>query len=112
MDQNKKHELLLKVIAAFGVIPQVEMAHEEMGELLQALNKLKRLTPKNEPFGTKPQAHHSIKYCLAYWNVCSEIADLKILLDQLTNIFSSEGVEISEDRKLTRLEDRLNKNTY
>lgn len=107
MDQYKKEQLLNNVINNWGVINQLKMVYEEMGELLQSLNKLDRLTPDGEPFGTQPASHHSIKYCLAYWNVCSEIADLGIMNDQLKIIFNSEGVQLSEDRKLDRLEERF-----
>lgn len=107
MEQTKKNDLFTNVILHWGVVNQLKMVYEEIGELLQALNKLDRLTPGGEPFGNWPQKHHSVKYCLAYWNVCSEIADLGIMNDQLKMIFNSEGVKISEDRKLDRLEERF-----
>lgn len=112
MTEINTHNLLVKTIAQFGAVKQVEMVNEEVGELLQAINKLKRLTLKGESFGTIPQKHHSIKYCLAYWNLCSEIADVKILMQQMENIFSKEAIDLSIDRKLIRLEERLEKNTY
>lgn len=107
IDTWEKKSLLNGVILHFGAISQLKMVYEEMGELLQALNKLDRATSSDENFGTQPKEHHSIKYCLAYWNTCSEIADLSIMLDQLKIIFSSEGVQISEERKLERLKDRF-----
>lgn len=109
MEQSKKNLLLRDVIINFGLINQIKMVYEEMGELLQALNKLDRLTPKGQDFGTWPTKDHSIQYCLAYWNVCSEIADLGIMNDQLKIIFHPEAIKLSEDRKLVRLDDRLQK---
>jgi hypothetical protein len=39
--------------------------------------------------------------------VCSEIADVKIMLYQLEKIFDKNNIDISEERKLIRLEERL-----
>lgn len=105
-------EVLKRAIDQYGLLKQTDMATEEVGELLQSINKLKRSTPEGVPFFSKPTKESSIKYCMAYWNLCSEIADVKILMYQLETIMSKEAVDLSIERKINRLEDRLNNETY
>ena len=89
MTENEK-SLYDKAIKKWGVDSQVYMAYEEMGELLSALNKLlrKRVTVDD---------------------VITEIADVQIMTEQLALIFGQEKVETEKERKLKRLEERLNK---
>lgn len=92
MTENEK-SLYDKAIKKWGVDSQVYMAYEEMGELLSALNKLlrKRVTVDD---------------------VITEIADVQIMTEQLALIFGQEKVETEKERKLKRLEERLNKYNY
>ena len=89
MTENEK-SLYDKAIKKWGVDSQVYMAYEEMGELLSALNKLlrKRVTVDD---------------------VITEIADVQIMTEQLALIFGQDKVSAEKDRKLKRLEERLNK---
>ena len=40
-------EVLKRAIEKYGVLAQMDMATEECAELIQAINKLKRKTPKS-----------------------------------------------------------------
>jgi NTP pyrophosphatase (non-canonical NTP hydrolase) len=105
-------EVLERAIDQYGLLKQTDMATEEVGELLQSINKLKRVTPEGVPLFSRPTKDSSIKYCLAYWGLCSEIADVKILMYQLETMMCKEAVDLSIERKIDRLEDRLNEGTY
>ena len=89
MTENEK-SLYDKAIKKWGVDSQVHMAYEEMGELLSVLNKLlrKRVTVDD---------------------VITEIADVQIMTEQLALIFGQDKVSVEKERKLKRLEERLNK---
>jgi len=117
MIYEEKQEILLNAIDRHGDFHQIDMAIEECAELIQALSKMKRLLyptayrnilpPENKP--PYPAPNGSIKYSLTYHAVCSEIADVKIMISQLENIFSKEAVNLAEERKLTRLKENLTK---
>lgn len=108
-----KDEILNLAIVEYGVVPQIDQFHEEVGEIIQALNKVKRLggmLDTNSAFIAKPHKQTSIKYSLAYYALCSEVADLKIMLAQLEKMLDKEAIDIAEDRKLQRLLVALQKN--
>lgn len=73
----------------YGEIAQIDVAIEEMSELIQALSKYKR-----------GKEH----------NVEEEIADVSIMLDQLKIIFNNRKVKKIRKRKIARLETRLQNN--
>jgi len=109
-----KTEILQKAITTFGIQNQLDMLTEEIGELLQAINKLKRaggLILGQNKFKS-PDQNASTKYSLAYFNLCSEVADTKIMLAQLELMLCPEAIKISETRKLERLEQNLPKQRY
>ena len=72
----------------FGYDAQIELAIEEMGELLVAIN------------------HHKRGRC-SVEAVREEIADVKIEMDQLAMIYGEEGVSEFEKKKLERLKKRI-----
>jgi len=83
-----KKDLLKLAIDTWGVQSQIMMAVEEMGELLQALSKQSRYGDVNT------------------LNLLSEIADVKVMIDQLTLIFepmAKISVADLEREKLARL---------
>jgi len=92
----------------FGTTAQLDMAVEECAELIQAINKIKRADIVRYHI-TKPNASMLLKSVNAYNNLCSEIADVKIMLAQLEMMLDPERVEISLDRKISRLAARLRK---
>lgn len=104
-----KQEILKSAIEAFGVHNQIDMLHEEIGELLQAVNKLKRIggiSVDNRIFN-KPTKELSVQYSISYNNLCSEVADCRIMLSQLEIMLNKETIDICEERKLSRLKDRV-----
>jgi hypothetical protein len=114
-----RKEVLERAITTYGVHAQMDMATEECAELIQAINKLKRKTPKsvldrNLSSGNKhlfcipPHEHTDVAYSQAYFGLCSEVADVKIMLTQLEMILSKEAIDLSVERKIDRLEERLN----
>jgi NTP pyrophosphatase (non-canonical NTP hydrolase) len=105
-------EVLDRAITTYGVLAQTDMATEEIGEFLQALNKLKRVTPRGVPLFSRPSKDSSIKYCQAYFELCSEVADVKILMTQMERMLSKDAIGLAVERKIDRLEERLNKGTY
>lgn len=74
----------------FGSEGQVDMFHEEVGELMSALNKFKRGRVKAE-------------------EVITEIADVQIMAEQLAEMFGSIDVQHEKNRKLYRLALRVQK---
>ena len=82
---------LQNALLLYGQDKQVEMAIEEMGELLVAKNHCKRGRVGVEA-------------------VQEEIADVKIAMDQLAIIYGEDGVSEFEKKKLARLKDRIVKN--
>jgi len=72
----------------YGNAAQIELAIEEMGELLVAINHYRR-------------ARCSVEA------VQEEIADVKIAMDQLAMIYGEEGVSEFEKKKLERLKGRI-----
>lgn len=112
--EDENNALLLTAIEKWGVVPQLDMAIEEMSELIQAISKIKRefhrarlktfqlinQTGKMPEFDNESEA-------LVYQSVCGEIADVKIMLKQLEIIFNKETINLIENRKMLRLKGRL-----
>lgn len=73
----------------YGEIAEIDVAIEEMSELIQALSKYKR-----------GKEH----------NVEEEIADVSIMLNQLNIIFDNRKVKKIKRRKISRLNNRLQNN--
>ena len=90
---NERITILQNAILQFGKDRQIEMAVEEMGELLAAINKCKR-------------GRCSVSA------VQEEIADVKIMMGQLAIIFGEDGVSSFERLKLRRLADRIIKQAH
>ena len=89
-----KNVLYSKCKGKWGFYSQVDMCIEEMAELTKALCKAKR--------------HKRPEKWLA--NVYEEIADVTIMLEQMTNIFDGDVVvPLVIERKLAHLEKELEK---
>lgn len=99
-------KILSEMIEKNGHWPQIEMMQEEIGEFLQAINKLKRTKKCNDKIHY-PSKHSNTNYSIKYFNVCSEIADLEILLMQMKKIFCAEAIELTKERKLQRQKERI-----
>lgn len=107
-----KDKICKDAVDAFGISNQFDMVFEEFGELIQALNKIKRTfdVSKLSEIKQGKVKFNTVKESLVYCGVCSEIADAKIMIRQLEYIFSNEHINLSEERKLIKLQDRINKN--
>lgn len=75
-------------ILAFGPRTQVDMLHEEVGELLSAINKYHRGRASKE-------------------DVITEIADVMIMCGQMAFLFGPDEVRAEKERKLIRLQQRI-----
>lgn len=107
-DPLKDREHLLKsAVRTWGVPDQLMMAIEEMSELIKAINKARRSGLVSEDRVTRPHAEMSIKDINTYNDLCSEVADVKIMIAQLETFLCKERIDISVERKLIRLADRL-----
>ncbi|MEG0839583.1 MAG: hypothetical protein RSF33_07255 [Hydrogenoanaerobacterium sp.] len=89
-----REELLQKAISTYGINSQLDMAVEEMSELTKEICKRKR--------GKENRAE-----------ILEEIADVKIVLEQLKIIFciSDDDIERMVTSKLDRLRIRLERVT-
>lgn len=86
-----EREIYLKALSKWGVEPQCKMAIEEMAELTNALMKYDR-------------GRNTVE------DIIEEIADVIIMMRQMSLIFGEEAVSKQINYKLNRLSDRLNKN--
>ncbi|SQB33421.1 hypothetical protein [Clostridium cochlearium] len=90
VDSNKRNkEIYKKAISKYGLYAQIDMVFEEMSELQKELCKFKR-------------GKSNIS------NIAEEIADVKIMLEQMELAFDIEDkVELQKDLKIKRLEERI-----
>ena len=90
MNTQEINKILTDTIYIYGTEAQIWMAIEEMSELSNALAKYRRNRVTHE-------------------DVCEEIADVAIMIIQLSKIFGSDDVSDYFERKLDRLDKRLTK---
>jgi len=93
MTAEERSTLLKRAITTYGTRAQADMAVEEMAELTKAICKTRRAQPGPE-------------LAAAVENVVEEIADVRIMLDQLCVIYGVDTSEV-EEAKLHRLAGRL-----
>lgn len=90
--KKEENALYCEAIRKWGEGAQVDMAIEEMSELIQTLCKSKRRTKPKDWLG----------------NIYEEISDVQIMIDQLNVIFDGEVlIPIVKAQKLERLRERL-----
>lgn len=89
---NERKEVLNKAIAKYGE-NQLNIAQEELSELIQAISKIKRYPNSKD----------------AQLNLIEEIADVSIMIEQLQMYFgiTDEVVQDEVDIKLDRLENKM-----
>lgn len=103
-------ETLKRNTVKHGVVFQLEMLTEEIGEVLQAVNKVRRLGGMDiDDCILKPCKETSVTYSLAYFGLCGEVADLKITLKQIELLLDEEAINISIERRIERLKENLDK---
>lgn len=83
-------QIYANAIQTFGIESQIDMLHEEVGELLSALNKYRRGRVSAD-------------------EVITEIADVEIMCGQMAMIFGPDEVEAEKERKLIRLQQRIDR---
>ena len=93
MDAKIENELYLRLLEDFGIEKQTLMLAEEQGVLIKSINK--RLRGK-----TDTQAE-----------IIEEMADVHIMMNQVRKFFGITVKDVAEemDRKLERIQDRLNR---
>lgn len=77
-----------QAVDTFGADHQIGMLHEEVGELLAAINQYARGRVKKDA-------------------VVTEIADVMIMCEQMAEIFGREETEAEKKRKIQRLAEKL-----
>lgn len=108
---EEQQEVFIKALNAYGIEAQLYMVVEETAEMLQALNKARRNQLIDILTNTfkKPDKNMSFQQVKAYNDLCSEVADIKIMVYQLEKMLDSERIDISVERKIDRLKKRLDK---
>lgn len=92
MTETERKEILKATLHKYGLEAQLDVAIEELSELMKAIIKYKRLGYRFDVIE----------------NLCEETADVQIMLDQLRMFLNFETAEIEEE-KLYRLSRRINK---
>lgn len=89
---EQQHSVLACAVETFGADAQLNVAIEELSELIKELCKYKR--------GEGKEIH-----------IAEEMADVKIILEELEIIFrNGEAVSICEQFKIDRLRERIAEN--
>ena len=81
-----------RVLNTFGIVNQTFMLVEECAELLNAVAKMKQGRAGKE-------------------DIITELADVSIMVEQMAFFYGWEDYKEEKERKLTRLEDRINHHT-
>lgn len=99
-------KVLQEAIDHYGEENQLDMAIEEMSELTKAICKYKRAVKERE----RDICHSTAKDVIfAKGDIVEEIADVYIMLEQLTVIFNcKESVSAIASEKIRRLKARIN----
>ena len=82
--------VLQAALDQWGLEPQMDMMHEEMGELMVAINKLKR-------------NHVADQHPYLESKICEEVADVIVCAAELACAFGIEEVQSTIDFKINRL---------
>lgn len=92
MKTEERLKLYGRAISTWGQIPQVFMLYEETGELAEAMAKYMRGRYNED-------------------EVITELADVYIMVEQIALMLNYNKFEQEKERKLVRLEERLDKDT-
>ena len=84
--KEKQRAICFMAVRTFGEYSQCIKAMEECGELIHALSR--KVLDQDADFD----------------NICEEIADLEILMDQMRVIFGDAFIDKWKEKKLKRLE--------
>ncbi len=92
----QQNEVYKSAIDKWGKEIQTEIAIEEMAELIKALQKIKRSS-----------SGKTTEWLNLIHNVCEEIADVEIMIEQLKLIYPNSIVMDYKTAKIDRLKERL-----
>lgn len=90
MSKEERNNIYRKALEKWGATAQITMVYEELGELATALARYERGRATDE-------------------DVITELADVTIMCEQMGLLFGNEKYEEEINRKITRLQERLNK---
>ncbi len=89
-------DIAKKAIEKWGMEPQMDMAIEELSELIQAVCKVKRTLGNDSELSKRMD------------NLYEEIADVEIMICQLKEMFNcTTQVDTYKNSKIIRLEKRI-----
>lgn len=98
---TKRERLVIydEMVHRYGASSQIDQAVEEMSELIQALHKHRRSLKQGHKIAS-----------LKEYAILDELADVRIMIEQLQNIFSFSEATLKnqESLKLNRQKNRLN----
>lgn len=94
MDKN----IYEKAIEKWGENAQLDQMIEEMAELTVAINKLKRLK----------SGEKKLSVDVVYDNLLEEIADVKIMLEEMEFMFGKEKIDNMYKKKMQKFLNQLN----
>jgi hypothetical protein len=109
-----KNELYIKCIDKWGVYPQLDVAVEEMAELIQAISKIKRLKKEPSALYKKDPLGDPTKTYEVMCKAVGELVDAEIMLEQTKMIlvdlmgYDAEYDQARKD-KLFKINSRVEK---
>jgi NTP pyrophosphatase (non-canonical NTP hydrolase) len=98
--------VLERAIRKFGVLPQLDMVIEECAELIQAINKAKRVGLVDGLCFSEKKTNEQL---FIYNNLCNEVADVRVMIEQIELMLNGAAIQICFNNKIKRLNERLNK---
>ena len=96
--ESMEKDIYKKAIEKWGENAQLDQMIEEMAELTVAINKLKRLKS-----GEKKLSDDAV-----YNNLLEEIADVKIMLEEMEFMFGKEKIDEMYEKKMQKFLKQLN----
>lgn len=105
---SEQLEKIRKIARHYGYEVQSRQCIEEMAELMQAINKLWRT---NNSIKDLDSFYNHPELISARWRVIEELADVQIMVSQLSHLLGSDEGELDEcinkklDRQLKRMEE-------
>lgn len=93
-------DILKRAIEKWGQDIQLEMMVEECSKMIKAIQKFKRNYNKEDFAGNE----------VLIFNICDEIADVKIMCETLSLVFDNDLIEAREIMKMNRLIKRIKRN--
>lgn len=102
-------EFLKRILATSSEEEQIDLLIEEMSELTKALLKEKRVRKYYSRFSDNERTNPLRRYDIESYihRICEEMADVHLMLEQMTVIYPKELVEKYKAEKIKRVENIL-----